>query len=111
MLFPFRQDPVVNSHMFSVAYVHEPFDYDCAAGRFSLRIYMATFAVHHCVQMFSSRLFIGGDDWAMIEGGTLSPAHFSDMSMSHASVTSFHVRVRRCSFTIIQLRVTAANFS
>jgi len=77
MLFPFRQDPVVNSHMFSVAYVHEPFDYDCAAGHFSLRIYMATFAVHHCVQMFSSRWFIGGDDWAMIEGRTLSPAHFS----------------------------------
>lgn len=87
MLFPFRQDPVVNSHMFSVAYVHEPFD--CAAGRFSLRIYMATFAVHHGVQMFSSRLFIRGDDWAMIEGGTLSPAHCSVMSMSHAS---FHVR-------------------
>ena len=108
MLLPFRQDPVVNPHMFSVAYVHEPFDYDCAAGRFSLRIYMATFAVHHYMQMFSSRLFIGGDDWAMIEGGTLSPAHCSVMSVSHAS---FHVCVRRCSFTIIQLRVTAANFS
>ena len=89
MLLPLRQVPAVDPQMCSVAYVHEPFDYDCAAGRFSLLIYMATFAVHHYMQMFSSRLFIGGDDWAMIEGGTLSPAHCSVMSMLHAS---FHVR-------------------
>ena len=60
MLLPLRQAPVVDLHMFSFAYVHEPFDYDSVAGRFSLRIYITTFAVHHYMQMFSSRLFIGG---------------------------------------------------
>jgi hypothetical protein len=89
MLLPLRQVPVFDPHMVSVTYVHEPFDYDYSSGRFSMRIYTAAFAVHHYMQMFSSRMFVWGDDWAMMEGNALSPAHCSDMSMTHAS---FHVR-------------------
>jgi hypothetical protein len=85
MMLPFRHVPVLDPHLVSVAYVHEPFDYNRSTGRFALRRYTAAFAVHHYYQMFTSRTsqFEWGSD------GALNPVLCDDVSMSHAS---FHVQ-------------------
>jgi hypothetical protein len=85
MMLPFRHVPVLDPHLVSVAYVHEPFDYDHSARQFVLRRYTAALAVHHYYQMFTSRTsqFEWGSD------GALNPVHCDDFSMSHAS---FHVQ-------------------
>jgi hypothetical protein len=85
MMLPFRHVPVLDPHLVSVSFVHEPIDYDGSTRHFALRRYTAAFAVHHYYQMFTSRTsqFEWGSD------GALNPVYCNDFSMSHAS---FHVR-------------------